>query len=544
MKRRPLARMRGALLRWDRLLIAVSLALPFLVPFLLGFLWLTEHDWLLPYLGVSIAIAALAFGMRWFARRRPGGGKAPSMLMGEMKVESDPVWSDTERTAFRAARDRIERETTEPVAWAELPDLALSVIDDIAKGMGQEDRKALDFTLPEALLLTERAASRYRDHLRRHVPFSDRISLHTIHWIWKHRGRAQLAMDAAFAGHRVLRFALNPAKGVLREVEWLMAGGNSSYLGTQMMGVLQAVLLEEVAHAAVELYSGRLRFSDAELLQFQLDETRADKARLAQPDAPLRVLVLGQVSAGKSTLINALLGEERTETDMAATTEGVMAYEAAIDGTDCVLLDTQGIDGAAARQQMLLDEMTQSDMVLWVLRANRPGRAADVALHEAFEAWFTEHPDRRRPPVLPVATAVDRLAPDWPYPEHQMPREVRDRIGEAMDAIAQDMGGLRPRPVSALEPDWNLDAVRSALSGAVSEGLLVQRNRLRLAAARHARSGDAQIVRSGRGLWQGAKLIGGKLLGRWGGNENARPEAGRGEEAKPVPPKASGDHSP
>lgn len=540
MKPRPLTRLRGALLRWDRLLIAVSLALPFLVPFTLGFFWLTEHEWLLPYLGVSIAIAALAFGMRWFARRRPGGGHAASVLMDELKVESDPVWSDMERAAFRAARSRIERETAQPVTWGELPDLALSVIDDIAKGVGQEDRKALDFTLPEALLLTERAASRYRDHLRRHVPFSDRISLQTIHWVWKHRGRAQLAMEAAFAGHRVLRFALNPVKGVLREVEWLMAGGNSSYLGSQMMGVLQAVLLEEVAHAAVELYSGRLRFSDAELLQFQLEETRADQARLAQPDTPLRVLVLGQVSAGKSTLINALLGENRTETDMAATTEGVVAYEAAIDGTDCLLLDTQGLDGGSARQRLLLDEMTRSDIVLWVLRANRPGRAADKALLEAFDGWFEAHPDRRRPPLLPVATAVDRLAPDWPYPEHQMPSEVRECIRAAMDAIAEDLGGLRPRAVSVLEPDWNLDAVRSALSGAVSEGLLVQRNRLRLAAALHARAGDTQIARSGRGLWQGAKLIGGKLLGRMGGNGNARPEAGRGDR-KPEPPE---DHSP
>ncbi|SDF08565.1 GTPase family protein [Limimaricola pyoseonensis] len=542
MRPRPLHRLRRALLRWDRLIIAASLALPFVAPFLLGFLWLTEHDWLLPYLGVSVAIAGLAYGLRWFARRRrPVPGDAKSALMGEMKVEADPVWSETERKAYNAARRRIERETAEPIAWAELPDLALSVIDDIAKGMGQADRKALDFTLPEALLLTERAASRYRDHLRRHVPFSDRISLATIHWVWKHRGRAQLAMEAAYAGHRVLRFALNPAKGVLREVEWLMAGGNSSYLGNQMMGVLQAVLLEEVAHAAVELYSGRLRFSDAELLQFQLDETRADKARLAQPDAPLRVLVLGQVSAGKSTLINALLGEDRTETDMRATTDGTIAYEAAIDGTDCVLLDTQGLDGSPSRQKALLEEMAQSDILLWTIRANRPGRAADAQLHEAFCTWFAEHHDRRRPPMILVATAVDRFGPDWPYPEHELPQEVSDRIRDAMDAIANDMDGIRPRPVSALEPDWNLDAVRSALSGAVSEGLLAQRNRLRIAAARHARSGDTQISRSGRGLWQGAKLVGGRLLGRMGEDEDARPEAGRGEDAKPEPPK---DHSP
>ncbi len=537
MNSRPLHRLRRALLRWDRLIIAGSLALPFVVPFLLGFLWLTEHDWLLPYLGISIGIAAVAYGLRWFARRRrPGSVEAKSALMGEMKVEADPGWTESERNSYDKARRRIERETAEPIAWDEMPDLALSVIDDIAKGMGQEDRKALDFTLPEALLLTERAASRYRDHLRKHVPFSDRISLQTIHWIWKHRGRAQIAMEAAFAGHRVLRFALNPAKGVLREVEWLMAGGNSSYLGSQMMGVLQAVLLEEVAHAAVELYSGRLRFSDAELLQFQLDETRADKARLAQPDAPLRVLILGQTSSGKSTLINALLEEDRTETDMRATTEGTVAYEAAIDGTDCLLLETQGIDGSAVTRKRLLDEMTGADIVVWTLRANRPGRASDKALLDAFNVWFKEHPDRRPPPVILLATAVDRLAPDWPYPEHSIPKEVRETIAEAVGAIAEDMDGMRPRPVSAISPEWNLDAVRTALSGAVSEGLLVQRNRLRITASRRTRSGDTQLSRSGRGLWHGARLVGGKLLDRLGGgsgNENARPEkAGRETESE------------
>ncbi len=524
MNPRPVVRLRRALLRWDRLIAAASLVLPLVVPFLVGFLWLAEHGFLLPYIGICAGIAALGFGGRWFARRRrPRSAEEHSVLMDEMSVAADPEWTSAERRVYDKARRRIERDTAEPIAWTELPDLARQVIDDIARGLGKDDRKALDFTLPEALLLTERAASRYRDHLRRHVPFSDQISLQRLHWLWRHRDRAQMAVDMAFAGHRILRFALNPAKGALREVEWLMAEGNTSFLGNQMMGVLQAVLLEEVAHAAVELYSGRLRFSDAELLELQLEESRGDRARMAAADAPLRVLVVGQTSSGKSTLINALLGAEMAETDMRSTTGGTAGYETEIDGTAALLLDTRGIDGDDAARKALLQEMTAADVILWTLRANRPGRAADKALLDDFAAWFEAHPDRRRPPVIAVATAVDRLAPDWPYPEHALPKPLRGKIEAAMRAIADDIG-IGPRPVSAVAPDWNIASLERALAAAVSEGLLVQRNRLRVGAAERSGGHVSELSRSGSALWQGARIFGSRLATRMLGGAGDTPK--------------------
>src|SRR5690606_1306266 len=112
--------------------------------------------------------------------------------------------------------------------------------------------------------------------LRAHVPFSDQVSIATLHWLWRQRERATLLWKLAHGGRRVARFALNPSVGILREIEQLIAGGHSSFLTAEMLAALQAVLLEEVAHAAVELYSGRLRFSDAELLQLQLASARAD----------------------------------------------------------------------------------------------------------------------------------------------------------------------------------------------------------------------------------------------------------------------------
>jgi predicted GTPase len=279
------------------------------------------------------------------------------------------------------------------------------------------------------------------------------------------------------------------------------------------MGVLQAILLEEVAYSAVELYSGRLRFSDAELLAIELEQTEADIGRLAEADAPLRVMFVGQVSAGKSTLINALLGDDRAETDMAPTTPGLVTYEAAIGGVPCHWIDSRGIDGSAETLAALLAELREADLIVWVLRASRPGRAADLALLQRFEASFAAEPARRRPEILGVATCIDQLAPGWPYPENRLPAEVQQVFAAAVAAIAGDMGGLRPLPVCAVSPDWNIEPLRTEMEAGLGHALLVQRNRRRLAAGRGGPS-VAGAARSGRGFLQGAGRIGSRLARR------------------------------
>src|SRR5690606_34232572 len=210
----------------------------------------------------------------------------------------------------------IEEITENGVAWEALREHALDVVNRIARSMGEE-RTALDFTLPEALLLVEHTTARYRRLMRDKVPFSDQVSISTLYWLWSRRERLSKIWPLADRGRRVARMALNPARSVLLEVEQLVSGGNSTFLTVQMMGTMQAVLLEEVAYSAVELYSGRLRFSDAELLDIQLSASEADRTRLAKPDEPLRILLVGQISAGKSTLLNALLETDRAETDVA-----------------------------------------------------------------------------------------------------------------------------------------------------------------------------------------------------------------------------------
>ncbi|OSP54590.1 dynamin family protein [Pseudoruegeria sp. SK021] len=511
---RPGRRLRQALLRWDRLISALVVTLPLVATCLFGFLWLSEHGWLLPFITLCAVVGgAVYLARRWLRPPRQQTQDAADMREA-LSVEADPDWSAAETTAFSVARKRIEALTDADLPWEDLPKAALDVVNDIATGLGGPQKTALDFTLPEALLLIERAATRYRSHLRRHVPFSDQVSLKTLIWIWGQRDRAQMALSVARIGHRLARLAISPTTAVLREIEQAVAGGNATYLNDQVIAVLQAVLLEEVAYAAVELYSGRLKFSDAELLAIQMASTDADRGRAALPDAPLRVVVVGQISAGKSSLINALLPHDLAEIDMQPTTDRLTTYETEIDGIACHLIDTQGLDGGPDAHAATLTQMTRSDMVVWVLRANRPARAPDLALRHAFDAWVAAHPARRSPAVIAVATCIDQLAPGWPFPEHALPDPALSAISTVVTAMAADTGLPLPLPVSVVSPVWNIAALHRAIAANLGTALLVQRNRRRVGADETSGGVLSELRRGGRGLVQTGQILGGRLASK------------------------------
>ncbi len=477
-------KLRRALLRWDHLLMGLVLGLPLVVLMVLGFLWLVEHGALLWFLGVSLLLSVVMYLLRGVLYRRWHSAVQPGASEADLSVEPDPDWLPAEKEVFAEVGAYIAEITGSAQPWEDLPEHALEVVNRVAAGLDGKNRGALNFTLPEALLLLESTAARYRRHLRRRMPFSDQVSLATIYWLWRQRDRANRVWKVAHGSGRVARFALNPAAGALRELEQIVAGGNAGYVTGNMIGVLQAVLLEEVAYGAIELYSGRLRFSEAELMQIRLASSRADEKRQALPDQPLRILFVGQTSAGKSTLINALLDMHRAETDAAPTTEGLVAYPAELDGIACNFLDSEGLDGSPRQQDRMLREMTQADMIVWVIRANRPARAVDQHLKQAFDTWFEAHPRRRRPVVMAVATAVDQLTDDWPEDQQSPSESAHGVIAEAVQVIAGDLDGLQPLPVSTGSMPWNVDAVSAALCAALPESQLVQRNRRRVEGTR------------------------------------------------------------
>lgn len=516
-------KLRRAFLRWDHLLVVFVLGLPFVLLVMLGFVWLIQQGAILWFLAISLLVSAVVWGLRRILRKRWRQDASADAGAADLSVSPDPDWLPTEKAVFADVSLHIATLTQSATPWEALPEQALEVVNLVAAGLGGKKKTALNFTLPEALLLLESTASRYREHLRSKMPFSDQVSLATLYWLWRQRNRANVLWQIAQGSGRVARFAVNPAAGVLRELEQLMAGGHSDYVTDNMMGVMQAVLLEEVAYAAIELYSGRLRFSDQELMQMRLSTTAEDQARLALPDEPLRMVFVGQTSAGKSSLINALLAAEHAETDAAATTPGLVTYKAEFDATACHLLDSEGLDGSARGLDRMLREMTDADMIVWVIRANRPARDLDVGLKQRFDEWFHAHPRRRKPTVLVVATAMDQLPGFAVGGQGQPSAAAQATMAAAAKAIAKDMPGLQIVPVSAGPQVWNLDSVAEAMRAELAEAKRVQRNRRRVIGARSESGLRSQLRKAQRGVREGARLVGGRAV-RTLGNKNKTPE--------------------
>ncbi|MCC6000487.1 MAG: 50S ribosome-binding GTPase [Pararhodobacter sp.] len=519
-------RLRGAFLRWSQVGLAGLLALPFLAASLLGFLWLFERGWLLWFaLGSALMFGVVRGGRLLLSLRRRrqavGDADAPPEGAPARQVQASPIdpdWTEAERAVYARARARINERLRTPLAWNALPEEALAVVEGVAADLSDGKRSALDFTLPEALLLIDRVMLRYRDFLRRHVPFSDQLSVRTLYWLWQRQDKAVLAWETGFLAWRGIRLVVNPAVGLMREAERAITAGLQDRLTDQFRRDAQAILLEEAAQAAVDLFSGRLRFSEAELMAVDLASEQRDRTQMAIPDDPLRIVLVGQISAGKSTLVNALVDQATAETDMAATTDRPAAHEIEIGDTACRLIDTKGLDDTEATLSALTAEMTDADMVLWLLRSNRPGRAPDMALLERFEAYFAAQPMRRAPPVIVVASVIDALLPGWPWPENRLPSDVRDRLGRAMAAIGNDMGGRAVIPVRAEHPGWNLDALMHAMHAALDEAAMVQRNRRRLQDDGGGWRLRENLGRARRGLGKGVGLVAGGLFRRSGGS--------------------------
>lgn len=506
---RLIDRLRPALLRWDTVLTVSVVGLPFLAAMIAGFAWMLEHGWIVTFIVASISfygvVSLTRLAARWW-RGRSGAAEQPSGAKFHARI--DPEWSASETRAFQEARDYISTKTSAPLPWDELYPVAEEVVRLVASGSGEKGKGVLDFTVPEALMLVDRVVVRLRRDMRDNVPFVDSVSVGTLYWLWTHREALRQARTHGMTAWRVFRAIKSLPVAILREIEGAIAEGHTSFITGEGTAILQALLLEEVAASAVDLYSGKLRFSVNEMLELRLAEGEEDSARLAAPDTPLRVAMAGQISAGKSSLVNALVGSNVAETDVIPTTDRPQTYPADFDGIAAVLLDMPGLDGSKALARTVLEELEDCDLILWTIRANRPAREIDRTVLAQLQQAFRETPERRMPPVIVVISCVDEILPDWPYPENLLSEPAMDLTRDIVAAVIADIGDLRihPVPVVLTEPDWNIATLRARIDANVGEALMTQRNRLRI---ENRRSGlMKEATRAGRGLGQAFSIFG------------------------------------
>lgn len=471
--------------RYSRaVLLIIALLLPTASLLPLGGLWLWQHGYIIPW---AIATCVIVAGLYYVQTRliagptstaaslepEEGGDGAADQAWSPRQVEA---WTDVMALAATAKADRMSSRDA-------VLNLGLQTIETVAKRLHPErEAPLLQFTVPEALAVVERASSGLREFVTATFPLGDRVTVAQLMWLYRWRG----ALNLVEKGHdlwRVVRL-LNPISAATHEIRERFT--RQLYdMGREHLGSrLARAYVREVGRAAIDLYGGALRVTPTQLNRHVTTRSRRDIEAAEERDAePLRILVAGQTGAGKSSLLNALADAVEAEVNAVPATSEFTAYKLSHDGLRAALLiDSPGLTGSS-NVATLIESAAQADMVLWVSSATRAAREIDRQALAAIRKHFTSEPNRRRPPMLLVLTHIDGLRPfnEWepPYDLAEHTRPKSQSILGAMEAAAADLGfaanEIVPVRVDIAVVPYNIDALWAKIVELVPEA---QRARL------------------------------------------------------------------
>jgi len=162
------------------------------------------------------------------------------------------------------------------------------------------------------------------------------------------------------------------------------------------------------------------------------DTVEAGVAPVAATEAPIRLAYVGKPNAGKSSLVNRLLGEERVLVhDQPGTTRDPIDTPFAVGGHEFVLVDTAGLrrrraidtQTEAVAAKMARDQLARADVVALVIDAALGATAEDAKL-----ASFIEESGRAAIVIINKMDLVRRADTDKRI---EAAREVLDFVSYA-----------------------------------------------------------------------------------------------------------------
>ncbi|MGR5147298.1 GTPase family protein [Photobacterium alginatilyticum] len=466
-------------------LLIASVFAPVLILAGIGVVSLIQDGrWLLFAALVAISSVAVIIPYVLFRRLRKADEQALESIP-EYDVEPSGQWSKFDTETWQALNQRIDVLLSSNAEWESLRDHALVLVNETAQHYHPDKpSKELAFTAPEFLLMVEEVSHRYRHFLLNHVPFAEKIRITTLKQGYQQKDKLGVAKQV-YDIYRVFR-AMTPA-GLVAEARGQILGRIFDEVSDEVQAKLKRVLLQEVASVAIDLYSGRFAAKDSELGASSVQSS--DQEQVAADIEPLRVAVIGQVSAGKSSLINAIVGNMVAEVSALPSTDRLTIHRCEVDGVDWIhLADLPGIDGTSETDALLVEQITNSDLVFWVLKANQSARQLDIALRQKVDAFYSDEKqrNRKRPTILALLNQVDRLKPvnDWTPPYNLTnPNSLKGQTIKA--ALAYNQLQLAPDeiiPVAVCndKENYNIEQIAELLLFNYENGMNTQLNRRRM----------------------------------------------------------------
>jgi uncharacterized protein len=239
-------------------LSAAGLLLPTisLVPF--GSLWLWEHGFLLYWALATCLSVAVAYGLQ---RRFLGNSSTTdaAALPPSFTEDRDASWSPQQNLAWDdvnqlAASAEPARLSSRDKALT----LGVDAIETVARRLHPERRDPLlQFTIPEALSVIERAATNLRTHIATTFPLGDRITIAHLMFLFRWRG-ALTVIERGYGVWRIVRL-LNPLTAATQEIRERFTRQLYDLGREQLLRRLLRLYVREIGRAAVDLYGGNLR---------------------------------------------------------------------------------------------------------------------------------------------------------------------------------------------------------------------------------------------------------------------------------------------
>ncbi|NOI99611.1 GTP-binding protein [Vibrio kanaloae] len=426
--------------------------------------------------------------------------KHDNIDINDALVKASLDWSQKELSIWNESKHYVRQQLMVDVEWGNLDQTGLEILEFVAEKF---DKKPLDFSIPEGLKLFEEVSRRYKLVVREHIPGIEYLKVSYIkagYEAYDRYGELGLKIvKAAIWGNHLKNLYLNPLKVVSDLGREQATSSMTKGVVDDMQYAAKQALLDEVAAVAIDLYSGRFSIEDEALRTSEVSEL--DEQRFAPELEPVRIVLVGQTSSGKSSLINALKQELVAEVDVLPSTDASTVYNAFVDDNDVRVVDLQGLDGNAKTEVLMLKEMTQADVVLWVLKANQSARELDKQLKDKFDAFYDDPKNisRKRPIVISVVNQVDRLKPvnDWqpPYDLGNPTSTKAKTIAQALEynhmLLQTDI--VLPLAIAPEKVEFGLEALKRTLIEGIADANNVQRNRQRLEAIKRGRSVKGQL---------------------------------------------------
>ena len=494
--------------RWSAALITALVLLPLLI--WLGIsswaLWQTGHFvWMWLLFPVFWGIA-LILTRRWRSR---------FFMMAAPETEISMHWTPRDREAWAVIEEMAKH--VEKISPDQLVDMQFYV--DTARSMALRiahcyHPKAKDplssLTIPEILAATQLAVEDLAELTDRYTPGGHLLTVK--HW---------RSLTKVPDWYRTLSELYWPISILFAPGSFVGRYAASRWVLTPLLEAMQTNLLawfyvsfvHRVGLHVIEMNSGRLRGGakryraamekliakdpaarppGAEALAVaEASEKQGDGQPVVQEHAEVTIALAGQVKAGKSSLINALLGERKAKTDVLPETRDVARYQLEMPrtGDKLVLLDTAGYGVHAAPPRQIEETaiaFQQADLVLFVMDASSPAREPDSVFLKRVANWFEERPHLRPPPVVGVLTHIDMLRPvmewsppyDWRQPAGKKAQHIaeaveynREKLGEHFSAVVPVCTDVERGRIYGIE-EWLLPAVSVLLGEARASALI------------------------------------------------------------------------